>query len=54
MPAEGYYQVVLPDGSNTTFKDSGNGFECLNAHSKMEKGRRRLYYNKRRTVKTDC
>ena len=37
MPAEGYYQVVLPDGSNTTFKSSGNGFECLNAHSKMEK-----------------
>jgi len=37
MPAEGYYQVVLSDGSNTTFKSSGNGFECLNAHSKMEK-----------------
>ena len=38
IPAEGYYQVVLPDGSNTTFKDDGNGgFECLNAHSKMTK-----------------
>lgn len=36
IPAQGYYQVVLPDGSNTTFKDDGNGgFECLNAHSKM-------------------
>ena len=23
MPTEGYYQVVLPDGSNTTFKDNG-------------------------------
>ncbi len=38
IPAYGYYQVVLPDGSNTTFKDDGNGgFECLNAHSKMTK-----------------
>ncbi len=38
IPAQGYYQVVLSDGSNTTFKDDGNGdFECLNAHSKMEK-----------------
>ncbi|MCM1008883.1 MAG: DUF6531 domain-containing protein [Ruminococcus flavefaciens] len=38
IPADGYYQVVLPDGSNTTFKDDGNGgFECLNAHSKMTK-----------------
>ena len=38
IPAKGYYQVVLPDGSNTTFKDNGNGgFECLNAHSKMTK-----------------
>ena len=38
IPAQGYYQVVLPDGSNTTFKDNGNGgFECLNAHSKMTK-----------------
>ena len=37
-PAAGYYQVVLPDGSNTTFKDDGNGgFECLNAHSTMTK-----------------
>ena len=37
-PATGYYQVVLPDGSNTTFKDDGNGgFECLNAHSTMTK-----------------
>lgn len=36
IPANGYYQVVLPDGSNTTFKDNGNGgFECLNAHSTM-------------------
>ena len=38
IPAPGYYQVVLPDGSNTTFKDDGNGgFECLNAHSTMTK-----------------
>lgn len=38
IPAQGYYQVVLPDGSNTTFKDDGNGgFECLNAHSTMTK-----------------
>ena len=38
IPAPGYYQVVLPDGSNTTFKDNGNGgFECLNAHSTMTK-----------------
>ena len=38
IPAAGYYQVVLPDGSNTTFKDDGNGgFECLNAHSSMTK-----------------
>ncbi len=38
IPAPGYYQVVLPDGSNTTFKDDGNGgFECLNAHSEMKK-----------------
>jgi len=38
IPAQGYYQVVLPDGSNTTFKDDENGgFECLNAHSTMTK-----------------
>ena len=38
IPAPGYYQVVLPDGSNTTFKDDGSGgFECLNAHSTMTK-----------------
>lgn len=38
IPAQGYYQVVLPDGSNTTFKDDGSGgFECLNAHSTMTK-----------------
>ena len=38
IPAVGYYQVVLPDGSNTTFKDNGNGeFECLNTHSTMTK-----------------
>ena len=38
IPAKGYYQVILPDGSNTTFKDTGNGgFECLNAHSTMTK-----------------
>lgn len=38
IPAQGYYQVVLPDGSNTTFKDDGNGgYECLNAHSTMKK-----------------
>ena len=37
-PAAGYYQVVLPDGSNTTFKDNGKGgFECLNTHSTMTK-----------------
>ncbi|WP_303127837.1 RHS repeat-associated core domain-containing protein [uncultured Ruminococcus sp.] len=37
-PTAGYYQVVLPDGSNTTFKDNGKGgFECLNAHSTMTK-----------------
>lgn len=38
IPADGYYQVVLPDGSNTTFKDDEKGgFECLNAHSTMTK-----------------
>ncbi len=38
IPATGYYQVVLPDGSNTTFKDYENGgFECLNARSTMTK-----------------
>ena len=38
IPAEGYYQVVLPDGSNTTFKDKeSGGYECLNAHSTMVK-----------------
>ena len=38
IPASGYYQVVLPDGSNTTFKDDGNGgFECMNARSTMKK-----------------
>lgn len=38
IPATSYYQVVLPDGSNTTFKDDGNGgFECLNARSTMTK-----------------
>ena len=38
IPVQGYYQVVLPDCSNTTFKDDGNGgFECLNAHSEMTK-----------------
>lgn len=37
-PASGYYQVILPDGSNTTFKETANGvFECLNAHSTMVK-----------------
>lgn len=37
-PTAGYYQVVLPDGSNTTFKDNGKGgFECLNTHSTMTK-----------------
>ena len=37
-PTAGYYQVVLPDGSNTTFKDNGKGgIECLNAHSTMTK-----------------
>ena len=34
----GYYQVVLPDGSNTTFELKANGeFKCLNAHSKLER-----------------
>ena len=38
IPATGYYQVVLPDGSNTTFKDYENGgFECLNTRSTMTK-----------------
>ncbi|MCM1529707.1 MAG: DUF6531 domain-containing protein [Alistipes sp.] len=38
IPAPGYYQVVLPDGSNTTFKDKeSGGYECLNAHSTMTK-----------------
>lgn len=36
IPARNYYQVVLPDGSNTTFKKNGNTYECLNAHSTME------------------
>ena len=29
-PTAGYYQVVLPDGSNTTFKDNGKGFDYYN------------------------
>ena len=34
IPATGYYKLVLPDGSNTTFKDYENdGFECLNARN---------------------
>ena len=37
QPAENYYQVVLPNGSNTTFKQNGTKFECENAHSTMEK-----------------
>lgn len=37
-PANGYYQVVLPDGSNTIFNDNGKGgFECLNARNTMAK-----------------
>ena len=32
QPAENYYQVVLPNGSNTTFKQNGTKFECENAH----------------------
>ena len=32
-----YFQVVLPDGSNTTFEKLGfNNFKCLNAHSTIE------------------
>ncbi len=32
-----YIQVVLPDGSNTTFEKLGaNSFKCLNAHSTIE------------------
>lgn len=32
-----YFQVVLPDGSNTTFEKIGpNNFKCLNAHSTIE------------------
>ena len=37
QPAENYYQVVLPNCSNTTFKQNGTKFECENAHSTMEK-----------------
>ena len=34
IPATDYYKLVLPDGSNTTFKDYENdGFECLNARN---------------------
>lgn len=34
IPATGYYKLVLPDGSNTTFKDYENdGFKCLNARN---------------------
>lgn len=36
QPADNYYQVVLPNGSNTTFKKNGDKFECLNKHSIME------------------
>ena len=33
-----YVQVVLPDGSNTTFEKKGeNSFKCINAHSTLEK-----------------
>ena len=32
-----YFQIVLPDGSNTTFEKIGsNNFKCLNAHSTIE------------------
>ena len=37
QPAENYYQVVLPNGLNTTFKQNGTKFECENAHSTMKK-----------------
>lgn len=36
QPADNYYQVVLPNGSNTTFKKNCSKFECLNKHSQME------------------
>ena len=36
-PYSSYLQVVLPDGSNTTFEKLGaNSFKCLNAHSTLE------------------
>ncbi|MDO5149648.1 MAG: polymorphic toxin-type HINT domain-containing protein [Oscillospiraceae bacterium] len=34
-PAAGIYQVVLPDGSNSTFKEENGVFENLNNHNKM-------------------
>ncbi|WP_297957826.1 polymorphic toxin-type HINT domain-containing protein [uncultured Ruminococcus sp.] len=36
-PYSSYIQVVLPDGSNTTFEKLGaNSFRCINAHSTLE------------------
>lgn len=35
IPEEGYYQVVLPDGSNSTFKETNGNFECENNHNTM-------------------
>ena len=35
-PASGYYQVVLPDGSNSTFKEVNGEFECQNNHNQMK------------------
>lgn len=35
IPEEGYYQVVLPDGSNSTFKETNGNFQCENNHNTM-------------------
>jgi YD repeat-containing protein len=37
IPADDWYQIVLPDGSNTTFKKVGDNYECQNARSTMIK-----------------
>lgn len=36
-PAEGWYQVVMPDGSNSTFKEENGSFKCENNRNKMRK-----------------
>ena len=41
-PTAGYYQVVLPDGSNTTFKDNGKGFEVTPAALEPHKDRKKI------------